>query len=108
MNNVVTPKNPPQFGCSQRHHSRKPTAREAFTLCWAAILGLHQQGNSIRGAPFPHRLPTRHCLPCPARKPQQIGNPGPQPLLQQRRKTGWQHHRTPRRAREGSAIDGAF
>jgi len=81
MNNVVTPKNPPQFSGGKRGNRRHATAREAFTLCWAAILGLHQQGNSIRGAPFPHRLPTRHRLPRPARKPQQIGNPGTQPLF---------------------------
>jgi hypothetical protein len=69
MNNVVTPKNAPQFGGGERRYRRHATAREAFTLCCAAILGLHQQSNSINGAPFPHRLPTRHRLACPAREP---------------------------------------
>lgn len=108
MNNVVTPKNTPQFGGRQRHHCRDTPAREAFTLCRAAITGLHQQGNTISATPFPRRLPARHRLPCPACEPQQIGNPGTEALLQQRRKTGRNNHRTARCARESPPADAAF
>lgn len=108
MNNVVTPKNTPQFGGRQRHHCRNTPAREAFTLCRATITGLHQQGNTISATPFPRRLPACHRLTCPARKPQQIGNPGTEALLQQRRKTGRNNHRTARCARESPPADGAF
>jgi hypothetical protein len=108
MNNVVTPKNPPQFGGRKRRNRRNATTCKARTLCGAAILGLHQQGNTISGAPFPRRLPTRHRLTCPACKPQQISNPGAQALFQQHCKPGWNNHRTARCARESPTADGAF